>query len=176
MASVTYGKYVAGLRDLKITNLAGTTQEDLDAAMQATFTPEWDHVKFTGDDSNKASRTFLRGGVLEVSAGAISSAAIAIVTGKSLTTAGSSPNETTTLQLDAGDNMPYFKVYGKSLDDGDGGVQLLFYKVKLSEGLVMTLQDGEIYTNGFTCEVYDDGSNGIVKQIQEETDSAVPAS
>lgn len=176
MASVTYGKFVAGLRDLKITNLGGTTQEDLDAAMQATFTPQWDSVLFEGDDANKAARNFLRGGQLEISAGAISSAAVAIVTGKTLTTAGSTPNETTTLQLDAGDAMPYFKVYGKSLDDGDGGLQLLFYKVKLIDGLVMTLQDGEIFTNGFTCEVFDNGTNGIVKQIQQETDAAVPAS
>lgn len=176
MASVTYGKFIAGMRDLKITNLAGTTQEDLDASMQLTFTPEWDAQVFKGDDANKAARTFLRGGQGQVSAGAISSAALAIITGVTLTTSGSSPNEITEHQMDEGQNMPYFKIYGQSLDDGDGDMHLLLYKVKLVEGLVVTMQDAEIYTEGFTVECFDDGTHGIVERIQHETAAAVPAS
>jgi hypothetical protein len=176
MASVTYGKYIHGLRDLKVTNLAGSTQEDLDAAMTLDFTPEWVTARFEGDDAVKAGSAFLIGGQAQVSAGAMSSAAIAIVTGKSLSTSGSTPNEITELQMNAGDRTPYFKIYGQAYDEITGDVHILLHKVKLFGGLQLKLENNTIMTNGFTLEVFDNGTNGVFELIQHETAAAVPTS
>ena len=91
MANVSYGKYVFSLDDLKVTNLAGSTQEDLDAGMELTLTPEFLTGKLQGDTATKAIVTILMGAQATVSGGSISSAALAIITGKSLTTAGTTP-------------------------------------------------------------------------------------
>ena len=176
MTNVTYGHTVASLSDLKVTNIGGTTQEDLDVAMELTFTPEIREHKWVGDDRNKAYASTLLGGRATISSGAISSAALAIITGQSLSTTSTSPTEVTELQLDAGTRFPYFKVYGVAPDEGTGDLQVLLYKVKLASGLEFSLKDGELVTPGFEVEVLDDGTHGVFELIQHETATAVPAS
>ena len=176
MASVTYGKYVFGLRDLKITNLAGTLQEDLDASQELTFTPEFRVGEQFGDDALKAVISFIIGGTASITGGSMSSAAMAIATGRTLTTSGSSPNEVTELKLSAGDNMPYFKIYGKAVDEGSGDMFILLAKCKITGGLAFTFQDNEFLTPGFEVRCVDDGSNGVAKIIQHETATTLPTS
>ena len=177
MASVTYGNIVYGCRDIKITNIAGSIQEDLGAAVTAEFVPELEGGILKGDDANKGSVFYIVGGQLKFSAGEYSSAALAIMLGISLSTSGSTPNEVTTLQLNAGLRLPYFKMYGQALDEGSGDLHLLCYKVKLS-GMpgIMKLENGNFRMNEFEAECFDDGSNGVAKLVQHETATAVPAS
>jgi hypothetical protein len=174
--NTTYGHFVFGLSDLKITNLAGTVQADLSAAMEMTFTPMFRAGELFGDDSLKAVISYILGGELSFTAGSMSSAALAIVTGKTLSTSGSTPNEVTEFQLDAGDVMPYFKVYAKSRDDLTGDVHALFHKVKLISGLEITMQDGEWVTPGFECRAVDNGTNGVFEIKQNETAANLPTS
>lgn len=177
MASVTYGNVVYGLRDIKITNLAGTTQEDLGAAMTMTVQPITSGGRMEGDDAIKAIISFIIGAEGSFSGGELSSAALAIITGKSLTTTGSSPNEVTTLQLDEGDNFPYFKVYGKALDEGSGDMHVLLSKVKVEGGFEVTnLENGNFRVSNISVTAVDDGSNGVMKIVQNETAAALPAS
>jgi hypothetical protein len=84
MASVTYGKYVYGLNDLAVTNIGGTTQEDLDAAQTMEVEPQFKVGEFEGDDALKAVVSFITHATGTISAGSISSAALEIMTGISL--------------------------------------------------------------------------------------------
>ena len=68
MASVTYGRRVYGLRDMKVTNPAGTIQEDLDAAQTLRFTPQFTNADLRGDDMTVESMTTVDGGTATVSA------------------------------------------------------------------------------------------------------------
>ncbi len=176
MANVTYGKFIYGMNDIKITNIGGTTQEDLDAAMELVFRPRFRGGTLEGDDSDKAIVSFVTGGEASVSAGSISSGALALITGQAVTTAGTTPNETTTHQIDGGTRLPYFKVYGKSLDEDSGDVHLLLYKVKLIGGFEISMKDGEWITPGFDLQCIDDGTNGVFQIVHNETAAAVPAS
>ncbi len=176
MASVTYGRYVFGLNDLKVTNIGGTVQEDLDAAMELEFMIMFKEGMVEGDDSIKSVFAFAIGGEGKVTAGAISSAALAILTGRTLATSGTTPNEITTLTLSAGDRMPYFKLYGAALDDETGDLQIQIFKCKLKGGLTINLKNGEFTTPGFEIIAIDDNTNGIADYVQNETATALPSS
>lgn len=177
MASPTYGNIVYGCRDIKITNIGGTTQEDLGAAVTAEFVPELEGGILKGDDANKGSVFYIVGGQLKFSAGEYSAAALAIMLGLTLATTSSTPTEVTTLQLNAGQRLPYFKFYAQALDEGAGDLQLQCYKVKLS-GMpgFMKLENGNFRMNEFEAECFDDSTNGVAKVVQHETAVAVPAS
>lgn len=175
MASETYGKFVYGLRDLKITSMAGL-QEDLDAAQTLTFTPTFTDAVLRGDDVEKVSLNNLSGGTASLSAGGYSSAAVAIMFGKTLSQSGSTPNEITTLQLNAGDVMPYFKVYGLARDEAGGDVHVLLPKCKVTGWGDVTLSDENFFITSVDVRCLDDGSNGIVKIVQHETTATLPAS
>lgn len=177
MASVTYGNAVYGLRDIKITNIGGTTQEDLGAAVSAEFVPEVQGGLLPGDDAIKAILSFITHGTLKMSAGQYSSAAVAIMLGITLSTSGSSPSEVTELQIDEGQRLPYFKVYAQAYDEETGDLHLLMAKVKITAmpGL-SKLANGEWRMTEFEAACIDNGTNGVVELIQHETATAVPAS
>jgi len=176
MASVTYGKILRGLRDIKVTNIGGTVQEDLDAAQEMSFTPEYTTAQLRGDDVIKASLTNLSGGSASLTAGGYSSAAIGIMLGKTVTIAGSSPSETSTLQLNQGDSLPYFKVYALARDDQGGDLHLLMAKCKVKSMGALTFKDEEWFISNVELDVLDDGTNGVVKIIQHQTTAALPSS
>jgi len=177
MASVAYSNVIYGLRDLKITELDGSPQEDMGAAMKMAFKPLLQGGRLEGDDAIKAIISFIIGGEVEFSAGEMSSAALAIITGITLTTASTSPTEVTTLQIDEGQNMPYFKVYGKSLDDLIGDVHVLLSKVKVESDFdVVQLENGNFRVSNIKATAIDDGTNGVVKIIQNETAATLPSS
>jgi len=176
MASVQYGDAIYGLRDIKVTNIGGTVQEDLGAASMLEFAPVFDGGRLIGDDAWKAILSYIVGAEGNIRAGQFSSAALSIMTGITLTTSGTTPNEITTLKLSAGDRMPYFKVYGQALDEGAGDMHILASKVKLTSLKASKLENGNWRLTEATVDLVDDGSNGIFKQIQDETAAAVPAS
>lgn len=176
MASETYGKFVYGLRDLKITNIGGTVQEDLDAAQSLTLSPTFTESVLRGDDVDKAVMGSLSGATASLTAGGYSSAAVAIMFGKTLSQSGSSPNEITTLQLNQGDVMPYFKIYGLARDEGSGDMHVLLSKVKVTGWGDITFSDEEWFITNVDVRVLDDGSNGVFKIIQHETAATLPSS
>ena len=176
MASVGYGDYLYGLRDLKITNMAGTVQEDLDAAQELNFTPELTNAEQRGDDVVKSAISFLTGGTATITAGRLSTAALALMWGKSVTIASTSPTETATLQFNAGDAPAYFKVYGLAYDDDAGDIHIYLGKCKIIGGGAIQLSDGNYLTHGLELKVLDDGTNGVWKQIQHETRTTLPTS
>jgi hypothetical protein len=176
MPSVTYGNAVFGLRDIKITNSDNDTQEDLGAAVTAEFVPQIVGGGLEGDDAMKAWIAFITHGVLNFSSGEYSSAAVAIMLGLTLTTSGTTPNEETTLQIDEGTRLPYFRLYAQAYDEDAGDIHLLCYKVKLTAipGM-MKLENGNWRMNEFEAVCLDDGSNGVVQIVQNETATAVPS-
>lgn len=176
MANETYGKFVYGLRDLKVTNITGTLQEDLDAAQSLTFSPTFSSSELRGDDVIKASMGSLNGGTATLSAGGYSSAAVAIMFGKTLSQSGSTPNESTTLQLNQGDVMPYFKVYGLARDESGGDVHVLLSKVKVTGWGGINFSDENWFINSVDLQCLDDGTNGVAKIIQHETTTTLPTS
>ena len=176
MANKAYGMFTRGLRDIKITNSAGTLQEDLNAAVTFRFKPTSSTAVLRGDDGEKVRYTSVSGGEGELSAGGYSSAAIAIMLGKTLTVATASPNETTTLDINEGDVMPSCKIYGIAYDKTGGAVQVLLENCTVTELPEWQFQDEEFHMSAISIGVAANGSGRIARIIQQETAAALPSS
>ena len=130
---MSYGDLPFGLNDIKITDITGSTQVDLPRARVMQFAEALVQAELTGDDKTIAVASISDKVEWSLESGGIPLEAYALMTGRTVVTAGSSPNETKTLTVKAGESFPYFKVYGKSLGDGDGAdVHILIKKCKLT--------------------------------------------
>lgn len=169
----TFGNKVFGLRDVKVTNIGGTTQKDLPVAQKLKITPKMKSGELEGDDSLVSVVAFITGGEWELEAGGIDLDALAIITGKTLTNAGTAPNATSTLKLSAGDVMPWFKIYGKSMGDGLDDIHAKLPKAKCTE-LEGEFSEGEFYITSCKGIAVDDGTNGVISIVQNETATTLP--
>ena len=165
-----------GLSDIKLTNIAGTTQVDMPAARRLMFKERYLAGEAEGDDGLVAVGATLLAADFELEVSGISLEAMAILTGRTLSTTGSTPNEVKTMTASAGERLPYFKVYGKSLGEGDDDVHVLLFKCKLTEGPENTLQYGEFSKPTVKGVAVDDGTNGVFDVVINETADDLPSS
>ena len=164
-----------GLNDVKVTNLAGDPQVDLPAAGVFAFKPVFTTNELRGDDQIVSVASRMSKAEWELEAGGIDLDALAIITGWSVSSSGSTPNQQETLQFDGGDCNPYFKVYGRALGDiCTDDIHVLLHKVKLLD-MDGRLEDGEFFLTKCSGVAVDDGSNGVIKIIQHETAEALPS-
>ena len=165
-----------GLNDVKVTDIAGSTQVDLPSARVFAFKPVMTSAEMTGDDKVVAVASRMSKAEWELESGGIDLDALAVITGWSVTSTGSTPNQIDTFQMDGGDCMPWFKIYGRSLgDDCTDDIHVLLDKVKCME-MEGKLQDGEFYITKCSGVAINDGSNGVLRIIQHETAEALPTS
>lgn len=175
MTSEIYGDRVFGMNDLKITNIGGTTQEDLVGAQTLSVKPVLKGGILEGDDADIAAHYFVTRFEGEFSAGTYSSAAVAIMMGITLGASGTTPNEVVTLKINQAQRMPYFKVYGKALDDDAGDMHILLAKCKLTDIDGFKMENGNWRITKASILALDDGTNGIARILQNETAAALPA-
>jgi len=172
-----YGDKPFGLRDVKLTNLAGTSQVDLPVGRILSFKERVKSGELSGDDQIAAVVAISEAVEWSLEAGGISLEAYALMTGRSVSTASSSPTETTTLTGDSQEAFPYFKIYGKSVDeDAASDIHCKIYKAKIMEALEGEFADGEFVVSKCSGIGIDDGSNGVFDFVQNETAAALPGS
>jgi hypothetical protein len=172
----TYGNKLFGLRDVKLTNIGGTVQSDLPAGRTLLMRLRLRTGELSGDDSLVAIASFIDAVEWSLEAGGIDIDAYEIMMGLTAVEAGTTPNRTNTLEIHAGAKMPYFKIYGKSLGDGDDDVHVKFWKAKLTSPLEGTFQDAQFFMTGAAGIAIDDGTNGILDIVQNETAANLPTS
>jgi hypothetical protein len=167
---------VYGLNDIKLTNISGTTQVDLPESVTLKFKERIRSAEAQGDDK--------LGGVVavrdaiewELEFSSMPLEALAIMYGTSTTTTGTTPNQAKTLNHAGAVRLPYFKIYGKSLGEGDDDVHCIIYKAKVTDGLDGSLKYGEIAKPSIKGIGIDDGVNGIYDWVQNETAHDLPTS
>ncbi|MFP4344254.1 MAG: hypothetical protein ACLFU8_06150 [Anaerolineales bacterium] len=170
-----YGEKPFGLHDLKLTNMAGDSQVDLPYAQTLQFKERLVSGELRGDGKTVAVVSEVDAVEASLEAGGISLEAYALMTGRTASESGSTPNRVNTLTGSGAERLPYFKVYGKSLGDGDDDVHVKLYKCKLTDGLEGNLADGEfLMSNAGSIICIDDGTNGIWDIVQNETADDLP--
>jgi len=165
-----------GLHQLVVTNIAGTTQVALPAANRLMVKERLQTAEATGDDKIQAAGSTVLAADWEMEVAGISLEAKAIITGRTLTTSGATPNEVKSMTASGGEKMPFFKIYGKSLGEGDDDVHRLLYKCKLMEAPEETSQYGEFAGPTYKGIALDDGVNGIYDTVINETADDLPGS
>jgi hypothetical protein len=164
-----------GLRDVKVTNIGGTVQADLPAAMTLSFKEEMNSGEMHGDDAVQATVAFTDKLSWELEAGGISLECLAIMTGRTVTLSGTGSSEINTVIARAGDAMPYFKIYGKSLGDGTDDIHVKIVKAKIMGGIEGEFKDGEFYVQKCEGIAIDDGT-ALYTIVQNETATTLPTS
>lgn len=164
-----------GLSDIKLTSIDGTLQVDLPAATKLSFKERVKSAEGTGDDMLSVVVAVREGLEWELEATGLPLEALALIYGSSTSTDGTTPNQVKTLEHSGGVRLPYFKIYGKSLGDGDDDVHCIIYKAKVTEGLDAPMNYGELQKSTIKGIAIDDGTNGIYDWVQNETASALPA-
>lgn len=172
-----YGDKPFSINDIKLTNMAGDSQVDLPAAMTLSFQERLVSGELRGDGKTIAVASEVDAVEASLEAGGISLEAYALMTGRTATESGTTPNRTNTLTGSGAERMPYFKIYGKSLGDGDDDVHVKLYKCKLTSGLEGSLADGEFVMSSMASIIcIDDDSNGIWDIVQNESAASLPES
>jgi hypothetical protein len=172
---MAYGDKPYGLRAISLLSLGVTPAPvTLPAAQKMKVTPRITSGELKGDDALKSAVAMVEAAEWELEAGGITLTAYAKLTGKTVTTSGSTPNEVSTFKLAAGDPMPYITIFGKSLGDGTDDIHIKLWKAKVTELEGEFIED-KFYITKCKGLAVDDGTNGIVSFVQNETATALPA-
>ena len=167
-----YGDKPYGLNDVKLYDDDGTNEVDLPVSTTLKFTPRVGSSELYGDDGVQSVAGMVEALEWELEAGGISLEAWAKLTGLSASEAGTTPNRTMSLTVDAGQNMPYIRIAGKSLGDGDDDVHVYLYKVKCLK-IEGQFAGKSFFVTSCSGIAVTDGSNGIYKVLQNETATAL---
>jgi hypothetical protein len=165
-----------GLSDIKLTSIDGNEQVDLPAATKLTFKERIKSAEGVGDDKLDTVVSVREGVEWELEATGLPLEALALMYGVTTSTSGSTPNQVKTLNAAGAVRLPYFKIYGKSLGEGDDDVHCIIYKAKVTEGQDAPLQYGELQMTTIKGLGIDDGVNGIYDWVQNETAGELPGS
>lgn len=163
-----------GLSDIKLTSIDGVTQVDLPAATKLSFKERIKSAEGVGDDKLSTVVAVREGIEWELEATGLPLEALAVMYGITTSTSGSTPDQIKTLTAAGAVRLPYFKIYGKSLGEGDDDVHCIIYKAKVTEGLDAPLQYGELQKATIKGLGIDDDTNGIYDWVQNETAAALP--
>ena len=172
---MAFGDKPFGLRDVKLTPIGSGSQVDLPSSRTLKFSERVTSGELKGDDKLAAVVAYSEAVEWSLEAGGISLEAYALMTGRTATTAGTSPNQTTTLTGNAQDSFPYFKIYGKSVGDGSDDIHVKLFKCKLTS-IEGTFQGDEFFVTSAEGIAVDDGTNGLFEFVQNETATSLPSS
>lgn len=163
-----------GLSDVKITSIDGVTQVDLPASTKFSFKERIKSAEGAGDDMLSVVVSVRDAVEWELTATGLPLEALALMYGLTTDTSGSTPNQIKTLSHSGGVRLPYFKIYGKSLGEGDDDIHCIIYKAKVTEGLDAPLEYGKLQEMTIKGIAIDDGTNGIYDWVQNETATTLP--
>lgn len=165
-----------GLSDIKLTSIDGLEQVDLPASTKLSFKERVKSAEGVGDDKLDTVVSVREGVEWELEATGLPLEALALMYGVDTVTTGMTPNQVKTLSHAGAVRLPYFKIYGKSLGEGDDDVHCVIYKAKITEGVDSPMQYGEIQKSTIKGLGIDDGTNGIYDWVYNETAGNLPGS
>ncbi len=163
-----------GLDDAKIQTWAsaGTysgTITDIMSVQMIGVTLQFSQAQLVGDDQITATAARAIGGTCQIRFGAISLAALAILTGK----AASAISSVSQLGVKGSDRMPYFGIIGKAkAEEGGGATWVYCPKAKImSDFTIAMLEYGAFAIPEVTVQLVSDASYGVYNTITYPVDT-----
>lgn len=173
-----------GIRDIRLTPYtdAGATTlgsgVDLPYAQTMKFSEAETFDTLRGDDSTVTVRGQGPTGTWELGSGGISLAAVAVMTGATLTTTGTTPNRIQKLAKNISNVRPWFKAEGQSISDSGGDLHAVLYRCRMTDTLDGELTDSTFFITSAKGQFL--GSNLVASLgalydfVQNETAVAIP--
>lgn len=142
--SVAAPVYIFGLREVKL------WREDaivaLDAAQMLAIKERVKAAELSGNDHTLAIAAHSDVIEWELEAGGMPLAAYGLMTGRAVAIDGDEPERTATMLGQALDDFPFFRIYGKSLGDGDDDLHVKIFYAKLSGEPKGLFGEGQFWT------------------------------
>ena len=164
-----------GMREIKVAAFPTGTPIALPAAQTLSFSEVLTEGELRGNDATVAVAAYTDKTEWELESGGISLEALAIMSGRTIALTGTTPNQKNTLSIKAGDIMPYFRIFGKSVSDDGSDVHVQIRKAKLTGGIEGEFADGEFFVQSCSGIGVSDGT-AIVDFVHNETTAALPTS
>lgn len=164
-----------GVRDIHVKRVSGGTDVDITAARRFNFAANITTDKLKGDDGLAAVASTVESFTLTIEGGGIDLAALAEITGKTLTSSGTTPNMISTYTFSSADVMPYVKIAGQARGVAGDDVHVIFYYAKIT-ALTGNIGNSEFTILNMTLEAIGQPSDGkIYDIIGHETATALAA-
>ena len=142
--SVASPVYIFGLREVKL------WREDaivaLDAAQMLAIKERVKAGELSGNDHTLAISAHSDVIEWQLEAGGMPLAAYGLMTGRAVAIAGDEPERTATMLGQALDDFPFFRIYGKSMGDGDDDLHVKIFYAKLSGEPKGLFGEGQFWT------------------------------
>jgi hypothetical protein len=166
-----------GLRDVKLTpySAAGVlgTSVDLPAGRTLSFSEAEDFEELRGDDGLIAIRGKGPTVSFEIEGGGISLAAYAVLSGGTVTSAGTTPSQIKTYKKLSTDVRPYFKAEGQAISDIGGDFHAVIYRIRCDGDIEGELADGSFWLTKAAGTGLPDASSNLYDFIQNESVTAI---
>lgn len=162
-----------GLRQIKLTDTSGSNPITLPVAMTLRFVENIKSENFMAENVLVAAKAFTESVSWDLEHGAIILAAWAFMTGRTASAAGTTPNQTLTLNA-ATESFPYFRVYGKSVGDNSDDIHCLIYRCKLTR-IEGSFRDKEFWISKCSGVAVKSAanSNRFFQFVQHETEASL---
>jgi len=173
-----------GMRDCRVTPYTDAsattlgTAVDLPYGRTLTFSEAEDFEELRGDD--KVITTRGKGAQVdwELEGGGISLEALLVMTGGTVGTSGTTPNQIKTFQKKATDARPWFKIEGQAISDSGGDVHMILYKCRTTGEVAGDFGDGQFFlttAKGVAIAATLSGKTDVLYEfIHNETATAIP--
>lgn len=170
--SSAYGEKQFGLHEVKFVSMDGLTVVDLPNSQTLAFEERVISAEMPGDDAIQALQTVPIAADWELEHGGIPLAAYALVTGRTLSVDGVSPNESATLAGSLGP-FPYFQIFGKVLDESTGDLHCKLGKAKLTEAPKGKFEYGKFVVLSMKGTALKDAGGNVYEFAAHETAEAL---
>lgn len=168
---MTYGRAPFGLREVTVVAAGNTVP--IPVAQNFTFTERIKSGELAGDDTTKAVAAYTDALTWSIQSGGISLEAYCEMTGRTLATAGTTPNQTKTMEATSGEAFPYLKLYGRSMGDGIDNIHVKIWKAKLTS-IEGRFADGQFMVSSASGIAINEGANHLFDIVQNETAAVLP--
>jgi hypothetical protein len=170
MSLVTFG-----IQDCKVAPRDGVddygTAVDVPFIQMMNITMRVISAEGTGDDRIVAVASRVIAGQGQCRMQGVPLAALAVITGMTLASEGTTPDEIDTLPIVAGTRLPAFGIVGQGLaEEGLGDLTLFVPNAKITSDVTLgTMEYGQLSQVEFTFTAIDDGEYDILNLIEHET-------
>lgn len=153
-----------GLREVKLTPLAGTNPPSvkLPNARTFSFTEAEEYEDLRGDDKIVTTRGQGPNVEWELEAGGISLAALKVMNGGTVTVSGTGSDTTVKYTKKVTDARPEFRCEGRAISESGGDFHVVLYRCKANSSIEGSLEDGTFWltsASGLALAVNDGGAN-----------------
>jgi hypothetical protein len=164
-----------GVKDIHFKRITGGTDTDLKNARRFNFSANISTDKLKGDDGLAAVASTVESFTLTIEGGGMDLGALAEITGKTLVSSGTTPNQLATYTFTSSDVMPYLKVAAQTKGVAGDDIHVIFYYAKIT-ALTGNIGNSEFTITNMTLEAIGQPSDGkIYDVIAHETATTLTA-